>query len=149
MKLGDDWIKCVSDMIAKKARADGTSEAVGKLVGKGVGDGFVVLCTDGYAGVFVRGKATKKIKKPFATITDEHQTHIVMDTDRLRWALEGGKHVLVKGKGSPRIATKYLAPLVVLSEPVSMRYTTAMNAVIFTAGDDTHRYIVMPMRGGR
>ena len=146
MKLGKKWIKGVSAMLKKKARADYISEAVGKLVGKGVGDGFVVLCTDGIAGVFVRGKETKKVKIQFAVITSEHQTRMVTDEDRLRWALTGAESVLVNGNGSPRLAMKYLSPLVVLSEPVSMRYTTATNAVIFTAGDDTHRYIVMPMR---
>ena len=145
MKLGEDWIKAVSAMLKKQARADNRSEAVGKFVGKGVGDGFVVLCTDGCAGVFVRGKETKKIKKPFAVISSEHQTHLVTDEDQLRWALTGGKSVLVNGKGSPRLAMKYLSPLVVLSDPVSMRYAAATDAVIFTTGDDTHRYIVMPM----
>ena len=146
MKLGKDWIKGVSAMLKKTARAAHTSEAVGKLGGKGVGDGFVVLCTDGYAGVFVRGEATSQAESQFAVITSAHRTHMVTDKDRLRWALTGAKSVLVNGKGSPRLAMKYIPPLVVLSEPVSMRYTTEKDAVLFTVGDDTHRYIVMPMR---
>ena len=132
-------------MLKKKAAAAGTYEQVGKLIGKGVGGGFRVLYTDGHAGVFIRGKGTEEVKRPFAAITDAHRIHVVTDSDRLRWAMAGATSVLAFGAGSPRIAIKYLVPLVVLSEPVEMRYTTDKNPVIFTAGDDTHRYIIMPM----